>query len=68
MWSEYPDGTGAINFITGMGGFLQSILNGYVGVRLKATGISLKPSLPSSCSRLKVTGITLLYIGRVVIS
>ncbi|XP_067943343.1 protein-glucosylgalactosylhydroxylysine glucosidase-like [Watersipora subatra] len=57
VWSEYPDETGAINFITGMGGFLQSLLNGYVGIRIRAEGIRLQPELPPSSSRLKVTGL-----------
>ncbi|XP_067942418.1 protein-glucosylgalactosylhydroxylysine glucosidase-like [Watersipora subatra] len=57
VWSEYPDGTGAINFITGMGGFLQSLLNGYVGIRIRGEGVRLQPSLPPSSSRLKVTGL-----------
>lgn len=34
VWSESPDGSGAVNFLTGMGGFLQAVLFGYTGFRL----------------------------------
>ncbi|CAG0909662.1 unnamed protein product [Cyprideis torosa] len=34
VWTEAIFGTGAINFITGMGGFLQNILMGYMGIRI----------------------------------
>ena len=35
MWTEVPGGGGAVNFITGMGGFLQALLHGYLGVRVR---------------------------------
>jgi len=34
VWTEVQSGDGAVNFITGMGGFLQSVLFGYGGLRL----------------------------------
>ncbi|KAG8437893.1 hypothetical protein GDO86_008551 [Hymenochirus boettgeri] len=33
VWTENADGSGAVNFLTGMGGFLQAILFGYTGLR-----------------------------------
>ncbi|KAL3318636.1 Protein-glucosylgalactosylhydroxylysine glucosidase [Cichlidogyrus casuarinus] len=33
VWTETRSGEGAINFITGAGNFLQSIMNGYAGMR-----------------------------------
>ncbi|XP_067849888.1 protein-glucosylgalactosylhydroxylysine glucosidase isoform X2 [Heptranchias perlo] len=33
VWSENGDGSGAVNFLTGMGGFLQTVLFGYTGFR-----------------------------------
>uniref|UniRef100_A0A8B9GM55 Protein-glucosylgalactosylhydroxylysine glucosidase n=1 Tax=Astyanax mexicanus TaxID=7994 RepID=A0A8B9GM55_ASTMX len=33
VWSESSDGSGAVNFLTGMGGFLQAMLFGYTGFR-----------------------------------
>lgn len=33
VWSESSDGSGAVNFLTGMGGFLQAALFGYTGFR-----------------------------------
>lgn len=32
---ENSDGSGAVNFLTGMGGFLQAIFFGYAGFRYK---------------------------------
>lgn len=34
VWSESSDGSGAVNFLTGMGGFLQAVVFGYTGIRL----------------------------------
>ncbi|KAL4238539.1 Protein-glucosylgalactosylhydroxylysine glucosidase [Mactra antiquata] len=39
MWTENSDGTGATNFITGMGGYLQSVVFGYAGVRIRKHGL-----------------------------
>lgn len=33
VWSESSDGSGAVNFLTGMGGFLQVVFFGYTGFR-----------------------------------
>ena len=35
MWTENILGTGAVNFLTGMGGFLQGVLFGYLGIRTR---------------------------------
>ena len=34
VWTEEASGGGATNFITGMGGYLQSVLFGYGGLRM----------------------------------
>ncbi|KAF8570050.1 hypothetical protein P879_10055 [Paragonimus westermani] len=34
-WTETRSGNGAANFLTGVGGFLQSIVNGFVGLRIR---------------------------------
>lgn len=33
VWVENSDGSGAVNFLTGMGGFLQVVLFGFTGFR-----------------------------------
>lgn len=33
VWTENADGSGAVNFLTGMGGFLQAALFGFTGFR-----------------------------------
>ncbi|KAF5402219.1 Glycosyl hydrolase family 65 central catalytic domain protein [Paragonimus heterotremus] len=34
-WTETKSGSGAANFLTGVGGFLQSIVNGFAGLRIR---------------------------------
>lgn len=46
IWSEEPQGYGAVNFLTGVGGYLQSILYGYVGLRIRKDGITFTPTFP----------------------
>ncbi|XP_053673426.1 protein-glucosylgalactosylhydroxylysine glucosidase-like [Anopheles nili] len=54
VWSENGDGAdGAGNFITGAGGFLQSLINGYAGVRLRHGQMVINnPRLPLGATRL----------------
>ncbi|XP_034032237.1 protein-glucosylgalactosylhydroxylysine glucosidase isoform X2 [Thalassophryne amazonica] len=48
VWSESSDGSGVVNFLTGMGGFLQAVLFGYTGF--------------SDVSELCICGLS--YLGR----
>ncbi|XP_074399654.1 protein-glucosylgalactosylhydroxylysine glucosidase isoform X2 [Zonotrichia albicollis] len=50
VWVENADGSGAVNFLTGMGGFLQVVLFGFTGFSLfsEALGQALYPSLSLS--------------------
>jgi len=63
VWSEViPGQPGAGNFITGAGGFLQSIINGYGGVRLHFDRLSISNFyVPAQSSGLEFNGIT--YLG-----
>lgn len=61
MWSEIADGGGAYNFHTGMGGYLQSLLFGYVGVDLNDDHLDLNPQLPPSLTAVAVRGLD--YMG-----
>lgn len=40
VWSEVRDGDGAANFITAAGGYLQAIVFGYAGLRLREDHLS----------------------------
>eukprot|EP00935_MAST-01C_sp_MAST-1C-sp1_P000962 g962.t1 len=56
VWTETPRG-GTVNFITGAGGFLQSVLFGYAGLRLRPGRLDLRPPSPPAalgCSGLRV--------------
>ena len=64
VWTEYPSGDGAVNFITGMGGFLQAVLFGYGGLRLHPDEIRLNPTLPKNVTALRVRGLH--YRGNVI--
>ena len=46
-----------ISFATGLGGMLQLILNGFVGIRITADGLTVKPALPDAIDTLTVTGV-----------
>jgi len=60
VWTENKKRDGATNFITGMGGFLQAILFGYGGFRLRNKSLDFDPVLPPSCSEMRFTGIDYL--------
>ncbi len=45
VWQETPHG-GAVNFLTGAGGFLQSVIFGYGGLRLSDDALLLHPPQP----------------------
>jgi protein-glucosylgalactosylhydroxylysine glucosidase len=62
VWSEAIPGTpSAGNFITGAGGFLQSVLNGYGGVRLHFDHLKITKSyLPKDSTGLEFKGISYL--------
>uniref|UniRef100_A0A2C9LRY0 Glycoside hydrolase family 65 C-terminal domain-containing protein n=1 Tax=Biomphalaria glabrata TaxID=6526 RepID=A0A2C9LRY0_BIOGL len=57
VWSENADGTGAANFLTGMGGYLQLVLFGYGGCRIYDDMMTFSPVLMNGTSEVKFTGI-----------
>lgn len=60
VWNEAITG-GAGNFITGAGGFLQSVINGYGGVRLHFDRLTISNFyVPPYSSALDFNGITYL--------
>uniref|UniRef100_A0A1B0CRF8 Protein-glucosylgalactosylhydroxylysine glucosidase n=1 Tax=Lutzomyia longipalpis TaxID=7200 RepID=A0A1B0CRF8_LUTLO len=63
VWSEVVEGfEGAGNFITGAGGFLQGIINGYAGVRLHQESLTIeRPRIPPGITSLTINRIT--YLG-----
>lgn len=62
VWSEVVEGEeGATNFITGAGGFLQTIFNGFLGIRLNLNSLEIRnPRLPETCERIFVKGFSYL--------
>ncbi|KAM9815942.1 protein-glucosylgalactosylhydroxylysine glucosidase isoform 1-T3 [Syngnathus typhle] len=61
VWSESSDGTGAVNFLTGMGGFLQAVVFGYSGFRVQKECLAFSPILPDELSELCIRGVN--YLG-----
>ncbi|KAJ8332181.1 hypothetical protein SKAU_G00428310 [Synaphobranchus kaupii] len=61
VWSEGSDGSGAVNFLTGMGGFLQVVLFGYTGFRVQKSCLTFAPLLPNDIRELHVLGVS--YLG-----
>ncbi|EDO36562.1 predicted protein, partial [Nematostella vectensis] len=64
VWTEQSHSRGAVNFITGAGGFLQGLLHGYGGVRVREDSLEINPTLPPSTTRLTLTGVH--YLGSVI--
>ncbi|NXP64491.1 PGGHG glucosidase, partial [Chloropsis cyanopogon] len=61
VWVENSDGSGAVNFLTGMGGFLQVILFGFTGFRITRSSLLFDPAFPDDISKLKISSIS--YLG-----
>jgi len=56
VWTETPTG-GAVNFITGAGGFLQTVLYGLPGLRIRADHLELNPSFVEGMTSITVRGL-----------
>eukprot|EP01122_Echinamoeba_exundans_P016203 TRINITY_DN813_c0_g1_i5.p1 TRINITY_DN813_c0_g1~~TRINITY_DN813_c0_g1_i5.p1 ORF type:complete len:666 (+),score=37.76 TRINITY_DN813_c0_g1_i5:1105-3102(+) len=56
VWQETPTG-GAVNFITGAGGFLQALIFGYGGLRIENGSLLFSPRLAPETSSMKVRGV-----------
>ncbi|NXI02896.1 PGGHG glucosidase, partial [Pachycephala philippinensis] len=61
VWVENSDGSGAVNFLTGMGGFLQVILFGFTGFRITRSGLLFDPAFPDDITKLHISSIS--YLG-----
>lgn len=57
VWSETAGGGGTTNFLTGAGGFLQALLFGYVGLRIEADALRLKPVCMEGAELIKARGL-----------
>ena len=62
VWNEVVEGEiGATNFMTGAGGFLQTIFNGFLGIRVHLDRLQIENSkLPENCTSIKVGGFSYL--------
>ncbi|GFO11935.1 acid trehalase-like protein 1 [Plakobranchus ocellatus] len=58
VWTENADGEGAVNFLTGMGGYLQSVLFGYGGCRIHDDLITFEPRLMPNVTRMRFVGLS----------
>ncbi|NWV82173.1 PGGHG glucosidase, partial [Dasyornis broadbenti] len=61
VWVENSDGSGAVNFLTGMGGFLQVVLFGFTGFRITRSSLLFDPAFPDDITKLEVSGVS--YLG-----
>ena len=57
VWTEAINGQGAYNFLTGAGGFLQSVLYGWAGIRLQLDNIRFTMRCPNNVKKLKLKGV-----------
>ena len=58
IWTEYNERSsadqdiGTVNFLPGMGAFLQSIIYGYAGIRIRPEALEFHdPQPPPQCNR-----------------
>ena len=63
VWTETPHG-GAVNFITGAGGWLQTALFGYSGLRIRPSFLEINPKLINLSTTNKIRGIR--YLSAVI--
>mmetsp|Transcript_48266 Transcript_48266/g.76907 ORF Transcript_48266/g.76907 Transcript_48266/m.76907 type:complete len:162 (-) Transcript_48266:65-550(-) len=56
VWTETPTG-GAVNFLTGVGGFLQTAMFGLSGLRIWDSYLALKPSLIEGMTSITLRGL-----------
>ncbi|XP_064571359.1 protein-glucosylgalactosylhydroxylysine glucosidase [Zonotrichia leucophrys gambelii] len=61
VWVENADGSGAVNFLTGMGGFLQVVLFGFTGFRITRSSLLFDPVFPDGITKLQLSSIS--YLG-----
>merc|ERR1719378_1964366 len=62
VWTETPSG-GAVNFITGAGGFIQGLVYGYMGLRIREDGLYISPTpLPGENTSFKARGVHYLDV------
>ncbi|XP_077981915.1 protein-glucosylgalactosylhydroxylysine glucosidase-like [Glandiceps talaboti] len=54
---EGPDGVRCVNFITGAGGLLQSVVFGYGGFRLRVNQLDLDPYVPLNSDTISFMGV-----------
>ena len=62
VWTETPTG-GTVNFLTGVGGFLQTVLYGLPGLRLHADSMRITPQLIPSLGMTQLVVRGLHYQG-----
>ena len=59
IWTENRQPNfGAVNFATGMGGFLQSVLHGFFGIIIFPGKMIFNPQLPQNSNRMEVHGLS----------
>ncbi|ELU02128.1 hypothetical protein CAPTEDRAFT_222476 [Capitella teleta] len=69
IWTEYKEGVGSnpdtkssVNFLPGMGGFMQSIIYGFAGIRVRPQMLEFhNPTPPPDSSELRLWGLK--YLG-----
>ena len=61
VWKEQARDGNHLNFLTGAGGFLQNVLQGYGGLRARSDRIDWNPVLPPHISTVRF--VRLVYAG-----
>lgn len=57
IWKERAVEGGHVNFLTGAGGFLQNVIQGYAGLRAHADRVDFNPVLPPFSGIMRLVGL-----------
>uniref|UniRef100_A0A914DPS5 Protein-glucosylgalactosylhydroxylysine glucosidase n=1 Tax=Acrobeloides nanus TaxID=290746 RepID=A0A914DPS5_9BILA len=57
VWTETATGVGTVNFVTGMGGFMQNLLQGYLGLRIHENRLEFTPYLLPDTTKYTAHGV-----------
>lgn len=61
VWTDRPGGSGVVNHLPGMGAFLQALIFGYGGLRVRVEYVEMSPKLPPGVTSMKF--VDLDYLG-----
>ena len=67
VWTEYPNGEGSSNYLPGAGGYIQSLIFGFAGLRIRPQMLEFhNPTVPGA-SILKLNGFKYMGVNMTIL-